>query len=61
MTKVIIYGCNGKMGQMISSICMEDPEIEEGVFFENVGYAVLEGAGKQSAEKPYLFVAGFSD
>ena len=28
MTKVIIYGCNGKMGQMISSICMEDPEIE---------------------------------
>ncbi len=40
---------------------MEDPEIEEGVFFENVGYAVLEGAGKQSAEKPYLFVAGFSD
>ena len=39
----------------------EDPEVEETAFFENIGYAVLEGAGEQSAEKPYLFVAGFSD
>ncbi len=39
----------------------EDPEAEEGVFFENTGYAVLEGAGEQSAKKPYLFIAGFSD
>lgn len=39
----------------------EDPEAEETAVFENIGYAVLEGAGEQSAEKPYLFVAGFSD
>lgn len=38
-----------------------DPEAEETVSFENKGYAVLEGAGEQSAEKPYLFIAGFSD
>lgn len=38
----------------------EDGAVEEAAFYENVGYAVLEGAGPQSAEKPYLFFAGFS-
>lgn len=28
MTKVIMHGCNGKMGQMITRIIAEDPEIE---------------------------------
>ncbi len=28
MTKVIMCGCNGHMGQVITSICKEDPEIE---------------------------------
>ncbi len=28
MTKVIIHGCNGKMGQMITRIIESDPEIE---------------------------------
>lgn len=28
MTKVILNGCNGKMGQWISNICKEDAEIE---------------------------------
>ena len=28
MTKVIIHGCNGKMGQMITRIIKADPEIE---------------------------------
>lgn len=28
MTRVIINGCNGKMGQCISKICQEDTEIE---------------------------------
>ena len=28
MTKVIIYGCNGKMGQVITGICQEDSELE---------------------------------
>ncbi len=28
MTKVIMNGCNGKMGQCITGICREDPEIE---------------------------------
>ena len=28
MTKVIIHGCNGKMGQVITGICKEDPDIE---------------------------------
>ena len=27
MTKVIMNGCNGKMGQCITAICKEDPEI----------------------------------
>ena len=28
MTKVIMNGCNGKMGQCITGICKEDPDIE---------------------------------
>ena len=28
MTKVIMHGCNGKMGQMITGIIASDPEIE---------------------------------
>lgn len=28
MTKMIMYGCNGKMGQCITGICKEDTEIE---------------------------------
>ena len=27
MTKVIMNGCNGKMGQCITNICKDDPEI----------------------------------
>lgn len=39
----------------------QDSEVSEAAVFDNIGYAQLEGAGEQSAEKPYLFVAGFSD
>lgn len=28
MTRVIMNGCNGKMGQRITNICKEDPEVE---------------------------------
>lgn len=28
MTKIIMHGCNGKMGQTITAMCKEDPEIE---------------------------------
>lgn len=28
MTRVIMHGCNGRMGQMISGLCTADPEIE---------------------------------
>lgn len=28
MTKIIMHGCNGKMGRIISEICMEDPDAE---------------------------------
>jgi len=28
MTKVIMHGCNGKMGQMITGLCADDPEIQ---------------------------------
>ena len=28
MTKVIMHGCNGKMGQVITGLCKEDPDIE---------------------------------
>ena len=39
----------------------EDEEVLESVSFENIGYAWLSGADEQSADKPYLFVAGFTD
>lgn len=38
---------------------MQDVQAAEGVLFENIGYARLDGA--KSAEKPYLFLAGFSE
>ena len=38
---------------------MEDSEVTDAVLFENIGYALLDGA--KSTEKPYLFVAGFTD
>ncbi len=28
MTKIIMHGCNGKMGQVITGICKEDPQVE---------------------------------
>ena len=28
MTRIIMHGCNGKMGQTITAMCKEDPEIE---------------------------------
>ena len=28
MTRVIMHGCNGKMGQTITAMCKDDPEIE---------------------------------
>lgn len=36
-----------------------DFEVTDAVTFENIGYAMLDGA--KSEEKPYLFVAGFTD
>ena len=39
----------------------EDEEVLDSVSFENIGYALLSGADEQSADKPYLFVAGFTD
>lgn len=36
---------------------MEDPQVTGAAVFENIGYALLDGA--KSAEKPYLFLAGF--
>ena len=34
MTKVIMNGCNGKMGQCITGICKDDPEIQ--IVAENI-------------------------
>ena len=28
MTRAIMHGCNGKMGQVITGLCKEDPDIE---------------------------------
>ncbi len=39
----------------------EEEETAGTAAFENIGYALLEGAGEMSAEKPYLFLGGFSD
>lgn len=38
---------------------INDSQVTDAVFFENIGYALLDGA--KSAEKPYLFLAGFTD
>lgn len=38
-----------------------DEKVAESAVFENIGYAVLEGAGDKKADKPYLFVVGFRD
>ena len=27
MTKVIMHGCNGKMGQTITAMCKDDPKL----------------------------------
>lgn len=37
----------------------QDKEVEQVACFENIGYAVLDGA--KSEQKPYLFVVGFTD
>ena len=28
MVRMIMHGCNGKMGRAITAICQEDPEVE---------------------------------
>ncbi|MDE7323184.1 MAG: ABC transporter permease [Lachnospiraceae bacterium] len=38
---------------------MEDSQVTDTVAFENIGYALLDGI--KSTEKPYLFLAGFTD
>lgn len=39
----------------------KDKEVSGMAYYENQGYAILEGAGEDSAQKPYLFLAGFQD
>ncbi len=38
---------------------ISDSQVTDAVTFENIGYALLDGA--KSVEKPYLFLAGFTD
>ena len=28
MIRVIMHGCNGKMGQVITGLCKEDPDVD---------------------------------
>lgn len=37
----------------------DDKEVADAVWIENIGYAALEGG--QNSDKPYLFIAGFSE
>jgi len=39
----------------------KDAEVAQSAVFENIGYAVLDGAGEKKADKSYLFVVGFRD
>ncbi len=39
----------------------KNPEAESAFSYENLGYALLENRKEESAEKPYLFVAGFGE
>lgn len=39
----------------------EDPEAAGAFSYENLGYALLDNVKEESAEKPYLFVAGFGE
>ena len=41
MTKVIMHGCNGKMGQTITEMCKDDPEIEIVAGIDPVSYTHL--------------------
>ena len=38
---------------------ISDSQVTDAVAFENIGYALLDGA--KSTDKPYLFLAGFTD
>ena len=38
---------------------ISDSQVTDAVAFENIGYALLDGA--KSVEKPYLFLVGFTD
>ena len=39
----------------------EDKEISDITEYENIGYALLPGAEEKNTDKPYLFIAGFSE
>ena len=39
----------------------DDPQADAAFFYENLGYARLDYVKEESAEKPYLFVAGFDE
>ena len=41
MTKVIMNGCNGKMGQTITEICKADADIEIVAGIDSVSYTHL--------------------
>ena len=62
-TMIVDYGnWHVEFTQVDSSFVQEqaaNEEVSDTAAFENIGYAAL--AGAQSAEKPYLFLAGFDD
>lgn len=39
----------------------KDPQTEAIISYQNIGYALLEGANEASREKPYLFLAEFNE
>ena len=48
-----------EVGSGAAEALIEDDRVESTAFFENIGYAVLEGG--QNPDKPYLFLAGFGE
>ena len=50
MIRIIMHGCNGRMGQMISDICKEEEEVKivagiDVAEVQNLSYPVFTGKG----------------
>ena len=60
MTKLIMHGCNGKMGQVISKIVKEDPNVEMAAGIDAYTGIANDYPVFESIEKWWKGIDGFS-